>query len=231
MFPPHPNREIQRVWPKICHLLRNGVVPSDDESCGSFTLFAFKSTEYKLEYTQRMVRSKCLFCPCVSNACVPLCWQCTLEFMWLAVAPSKFGFGLYAHRPEETSTPRPVFPKGWFVCMYVGESLSSAEIARRYGCVEDAPYLVANVDCALARCPAAYANDYRGISARPNAKFVQSNTNEEMPFVFLQATVDIYQDEEILVDYGEAFWNHHATSSATNVPEYKTIKVINTSVV
>lgn len=61
-------------------------------------------------------------------------------------------------------------------------------------------------DCIEVTGPARYANDANGISAMPgvvnNAEFCSAEDHS----MYLEATLDILKGEEILVDYGAAYW-------------------------
>jgi len=71
------------------------------------------------------------------------------------------------------------------------------------------------------RCPqegrggASFANDGRG--PRNNAKFVlQHDKSQGRDRVFLKATRDIYDGEEVLVSYGRTYWQVHSTSPSSD---------------
>jgi hypothetical protein len=118
------------------------------------------------------------------------------------------GFGLFAYDPEKGDGDI-IFKEGEYIVPYGGEVVTETELDERYSFYDNgqetvAPYAYTGddgitVDGALARGPGVYAND------NMDKSLINSEFYEE-PHLCIRATRDIYQHEEIFLDYGEDYW-------------------------
>jgi SET domain-containing protein len=174
-----------------------------------------------------MVRQPLWRAPCLHPSCkrvtrvYPYCWQHAESELHVRIRPStwlpKGNYGLHAAVAMSNSTKRPVvFRKNEIILQYDGEYLTAQEISRRYDKLvikNHKPYLEEGfapyaleydegryVDAAHKRGYAAYINDPDGpvLSKQPaNAIFDGLN---------IVAIRDIYNNDEILVNYGKDYW-------------------------
>jgi SET domain-containing protein len=110
------------------------------------------------------------------------------------------GKGLFAVLPGNAGMDELVFEPGDLITEYTGERVTFAEMNKRYTARKTAPY-AANVpshgvDAACERGVASLAN--HAPESRKNGKFVYDSRNN----LYLVATKNIYNGEEILVNYG-----------------------------
>lgn len=134
------------------------------------------------------------------------CFQHTKKKKGLAIKDSTIrnaGKGLFAARDLPRGTRLP----------YKGELLSVAEINRRYPGQTLGEYVLCfgrgrGRRCVDARSTQAglgrYANDVRGTQLRPNAEFRDPRRGETWPALYL--TRAVRAGEEILVSYGDEYW-------------------------
>lgn len=153
--------------------------------------------------------------PCCRTATniAPYCWRHALKLAKIKVRDSTIpgaGKGLFAQSTWRSPAHGPrtlVFKKKDVIAEYLGEVIDEAELGRRYG-TERAPYTIwvcdgTYVDAARLRSYAAMANDARG-HGRCNARFTHGSATRPPE---IRATRDIYNGDEILVSYGDAYWS------------------------
>jgi hypothetical protein len=159
----------------------------------------------------------------------PYCLGCMANILHLAIADSTLGphsgLGLFAYDPTK-SDGEVVFRCGKVFAPYMGEVLSDHTLVLRYSTVRDletetkvcCPYAIDFpaenhcLDGALYRGPGAFAND--GGPERNNAELFGC----ENGMTGLQATRDIYQNEEILTSYGDDYWlGSHPTHEVVRI--------------
>lgn len=176
--------------------------------------------------------SECSFCkastasgrPCRQRACLDAeyCLRHLRERYNVIIRPSRIaggGLGLFAVRPRplrrhqgsrSSRTKHPVFVRGDFVAPYGGVRMTPEEFDQLYDFTyqrkkyeNTGPYALQAdngdvIDGLCLRRVGAYANDYHGSSAPgPNVRLEQDG---------LWALQDIFPGEEILTDYGPAYW-------------------------
>lgn len=112
------------------------------------------------------------------------------------------GMGLFAVSPSR-NVQNPVIERGKKIIEYTGETITNAELERRYGGDEyTAPYAVERrsdgrfIDSACVRSVAAFANTSNDVN-ECNTLFREQVNG----LIFLQATRPINHNEEIIVDY------------------------------
>jgi hypothetical protein len=150
----------------------------------------------------------------------------------LRVKPSglgkKSGNGLFVDMPQKwkRETPnKPVFESGDIICEYTGKLLTTAELNQKYPGSSRGAYVVPirykvgkkwyhrYIDAAKPHKSgvARYANHCRDADKQAkkckgnNARFASEN-NGHNPFIFLEATKNIRDGDEIFADYGERYW-------------------------
>lgn len=158
--------------------------------------------------------------PCPQRACLDAeyCLSHLRQFYHVLIQPSGIaegGLGLFAARRRplrvgSNGRPLPVFVPGEFIAPYGGVHLTPQQFDALYD-FEHAgqhyestgPYAVQAddghiIDGLCLRRVGAYANDYRGSAA--------SGPNAELQEDGLWALHNIFPGDEILVDYGQAYW-------------------------
>jgi hypothetical protein len=109
------------------------------------------------------------------------------------------------------------FSKGDYLCEYIGERISMAELDARYG-DEVAPYAVTLPDGTVIDAAdetkssiARYANDCMASTAVYTGKYNLRNNADFVPVggrLFLQATDTIEAGQEVFVSYGDVYWGN-----------------------
>lgn len=184
-------------------------------------VFRVFNKEGRIHFESPLVESQCQNTDSAGNRCLiltsrlyPYCYSCTLKIYNVAIAQSslgkKCGYGLFAYDPEKKSGDI-VFKPGQYIAPYHGETVTEKQMVDRY-CVEVtvsdpptvAPYgytleTQKHIDGALIRGPAVYANDHPG--GPYNCEF------REKPHLCIIATENIYQHDEIFLNYGENYWD------------------------
>lgn len=147
----------------------------------------------------------------------PHCFECTINKYKVAIGSSSqgegAGLGLFAY-DRYKGAGEIVFREGDFIAPYAGEVISDEDSEERYtgaskidGDLVCCPYSIENfkgetVDASLIRGPGAFCND--SLEKDYNAELAE---DEDEEFIFIHALKDIKQHEEILVSYGDDYWN------------------------
>jgi SET domain-containing protein len=151
---------------------------------------------------------------CKNRACigVPMCWQHLRSERYLRVKESTIsgaGKGAFVDKPRQRAG-EPVFANGSRVIEYDGELVTKAQTSARYGESDDntAPY-TAGVDWRYdedASCRRGVGSIINHNQAQPNVELlVEGVAGRRSQKVVLVATRDIYNGEELFVNYGTAF--------------------------
>lgn len=145
---------------------------------------------------------------CQRHVCLgtPYCHSHMMSELKLRVLQSNIagaGKGLFAMLPREEGRVV-VFEEGDTIVEYNGETVSQAELDRRYTDDLTAPYALCSPtrckDAACNRSVGAFANHAAG--NRANATFLPNASGSK---IYLVATKDIYNKTEIKVDYGPEY--------------------------
>lgn len=157
---------------------------------------------------------------CGRTTCVigPMCWQHTQQHYKVRVKPAKYGMGLFAEKiggkPGEI-----VFKQNDFICWYaVGKKTPQALITTKEGV--RIPYALGQGRSTdvynpykTNDFPGRYANDPNDVSDiskysinKGNAKTIIGTSGRFKNTAYLRATKVIRQGEEILHNYGRAYW-------------------------
>lgn len=141
----------------------------------------------------------------------PFCYSCTVRIYSVAIGESTqgpgSGLGLFAYDPKKDENAI-IFKSDQWIAPYGGEVITDKECEKRYtGCLQGditvcCPYAIGTdknetVDAALVRGPAAYCNDSKD---KDYNAYLCGNP------LGIRALRKIRQHEEILVDYGTAYW-------------------------
>jgi hypothetical protein len=193
-----------------------------------------------LETTKRGTR-----CRRKSVLSVGVCWQHLKSVAHLRIGRTrtrdengnrKTFLGLFAcdqSKPHDDI----VFNKGDPICPYIGEIIDEDEFYERYPDDDMPPYAVEHdqsgmyIDASVVRGVGALANDCdedEDSDCEVNAELVEESDDEDLEtFPYLIATENIFNGEEILVNFGDAWRNgehvEHETKprSAYRRTEYK----------
>lgn len=149
--------------------------------------------------------TRCRLRSCIGN---DMCWIHLLSQRHLRIKESGAGRGkgLFALDRAARGRNEVIFRRGELIVEYEGEILTEAEVDRRYGPDNTAPYTVDSPiqdrywDAACSRSAASMTNHAAG--RRTNAKFV---FNDDTEMVEIRATKNIYNDTEIFVNYGRNY--------------------------
>lgn len=170
---------------------------------------------------------------------LPYCWQHYQKINKIVISKSNVpngGFGLFAC--ESTVNGEPVFRKGDLICDYGGDILNGAQLSARYGSGgQTAVYAFGDpdsanfIDSACKRYIGAFANDSKGSKKRSNANidstFVKQNDRDRInkmryrplppgKVIGLVATRNIFNGDEIYVNYGADYWKGLLPKYAVN---------------
>ena len=161
---------------------------------------------------------------CTRNTCKygPRCWQHTRIRTGFSVnqsgTPSQ-GMGLFAHRalPEGTEIPYrgKTLPELQYRQKFPGDWRMDYAVTGQDGIVRDA----AKTNAGVAR----YANDVRVFSRggrvvrkrQPNAGLYTVDANGRGDRVVLELTKPVAQGREVLLDYGDGYWENDAAPVET----------------
>lgn len=150
---------------------------------------------------------------CSRTVCIglPYCWQHLQSKYHLKIKLSEHlkgaEKGLYAYDPKSTSGI--VFQPNQKIVRYIGQKITQKQLDKRYdydGHNVTAPYAAYNVDAACKRGVASLANDSKPSSKSTNARFIKRRNGH----IYLYALKPIRHGDEILVDYGESYWEGHS---------------------
>jgi len=171
---------------------------------------------------------------CKNRACigVPLCWQHLRSARHLRVQASTIpgaGKGVFVMKPKAPAG-EPVFRAGDLVTGYEGELVTKAETRRRYGAngaISTAPY-TASVD----RRYDEDASCRRGVGALVNHKpqqenvqlFVNGPAGSRSQRVELYATRDIFNGQELFLDYGAGYTMPRQLPGRPDYQQYSTLQ-------
>lgn len=145
---------------------------------------------------------------CQRRVCMgtPYCHNHMMSELKVRVLQSNIagaGKGLFAMLPN-TDDRVLVFAEGDTIVDYRGETVTEAELDRRYSADRTAPYAICSPtrckDAACDRGVAAFAN--HAPASRANAKFIPNESGNK---IYLVATKNIYNKSEIKVDYGATY--------------------------
>ena len=160
----------------------------------------------------------------------PLCSTHLMYMMKLKIMPSQVpavqtfnGKGLFAFDPRQPAGAV-VFNVGDVICRYEGEILTRAELDERYnyeGEEYTAPYALEekrnkNIDCACDRGIGSLVN--HTTNALANIEFKNGYTGRgenRRDFINVKAKRIIYNHQELLVNYGNAYRFNEPTSHST----------------
>ena len=150
----------------------------------------------------------------------PYCSQHARSFLGLRIGPSAIpgaGMGLFAHRPSSSSSSssEPVFQRRQRIAPYLGEVITTRNLAKRYG-TYTAPYALEAcegvcLDAALIRSLGSIANGSNSTSVASNAYFSGGQMDDDVES-FLVARRDIMHGEEIIADYGPEYFGEKVSA-------------------
>lgn len=141
----------------------------------------------------------------------PWCWMHLLSERDLRIAKSRVpnaGMGLFASTSMTIKEPEHVkaylmFKNNDKIVEYTGEKITKEEQHRRYG-AKTASYALGSrtgvIDSACERSVASFANTIKP-KAKCNARFSEGKDGR----IWVVATKNIYDGDEILVDYGKEY--------------------------
>jgi uncharacterized protein len=157
-------------------------------------------------------------CKVNTQTTYPFCWRHTVSQKDLRVKKSKIkdaGKGLFARDKQKKDSSSKIFEKDENIEEYTGKLLSKKKLDEKYG--DDlAPYAVMAkkdlfIDAIKKKSSVArYANDCHNSGKKCNARFSVSHRNQKTK-VFIKADKKIKHGEEILVSYGDEYWDTPAS--------------------
>lgn len=183
---------------------------------------------------------------CQRRVCIglPYCWQHSKQMYNVRVKDSRIaGKGLFVETPSrlQHDVRGPVFKKNDFICPYNGKRIKHNKLNRIYpgDCV--APYAWCGTrDCEDAASKRGIGSLANGEGPRRNriqtnarltqfspklsGKYFGSGPAPRNKQVWLQATRDIYNGEEIIIEYGDDYWHTHETQYRYQT-KYRKIRV------
>ena len=150
---------------------------------------------------------------CRNRTCfgVPLCWIHLLHKKNLRIKQSTIkgaGKGLFA-LDKSRARGALIFRKRQYIIDYIGEQITQQELDNRYGRDNVAPYALCDsnsskdkcIDSACVRGIASMIN--HNVGKNSNVMFTSSPRGGQFRVI---ATKNIYNGEEIFVNYGSEYW-------------------------
>lgn len=188
-------------------------------------MFRFYNQDGKVHWEAPLVEKRCKSilhngdrCRNMTALVHPYCIECLPRKFNVSIRDSnlgpKVGKGLFV-TDYSKKLGDVVFEKGDYICPYLGEFVSKNELQRRYCESSTRPEVTTittpyafntgkyDIDGALYRGPAVYANDAKGSGYRNNSSL---EFDEDSKKLKLYATRKIRNGEEILTSYGSGYW-------------------------
>ena len=139
---------------------------------------------------------------------LPYCWMHLLSVKHLRILPSTIpqaGKGLFAMDRTQDADAL-IFEEGDKICEYEGQTLTNAQLNARYGDQYTAPYAYEYahnviIDSACRRGVGAIIN-HKPTDDGANVRWSVDRRNRKVNLV---ATEDIYNNQELFIDYGEDY--------------------------
>jgi hypothetical protein len=195
--------------------LYNQILTRDKELAPSSYYFSFYDANYPngdRVFYSRLQSGRCRADNKNGNRCrkrcvigVEFCSSHLPIYMNLQIRPSEYGSGLFAYDPDANDNDI-IFRKGDKVCNYEGQILTAQGLIDRYG-QRTAPYGIrvnnnSFIDSAVLRGIGSMINHR---NANPNVEF---KLNARQQNIFLKATRNIRQNQQLFVDYGDEYHLH-----------------------